>query len=110
MTTPPEPQAPDSSALGDRVTSLEQGQQNILSKLDSVLGFLDRTPDAPAEPEVERPEVSIADEIRRQLEDRDRKAAKDKPKAPPAAPKAELEEKKPVSPVRRVERLMGWAE
>lgn len=101
MTTPPEPAAPPpaDAGLGERVSGLE-------SKLDQVLGFLQSTPDTPAEPaEPERPEVNIADEIRRQL----KAAAKDKPAEPPAPKPAELAEKPPAAPVRRLTKIM-WGE
>lgn len=105
MTTPavPEPaESPAGAGLEQRVNSIE-------GKLDQVLGFLSGTPDAPAAPaEPERPEVNIAEEIRRQLEARDAKAAK--PKEAPAAKADGTAEKPPVAPVRRVSRIMGWAE
>lgn len=105
----PEPAAAGGgdTGLGPRVSALEAGQTSISDKLDQVLGFLGSTPDKPAEGEPERPEVNIADEIRRQFEERDRKAAKEKP-AEPAAPAkaAELAEKPPVAPVRRVTKFM----
>lgn len=91
--------APD-TGLSDRVGALETGQQSILDKLDQLLTGPDTAP------EPERHEVSIADEIRKQLDERDRR----KPKAEPA-PKAEPEpEQAPVPMVRRVEKIMGWAE
>jgi hypothetical protein len=105
VTTPPEPAAPPPANAG-----LEQRVGAIEGKLDKVLGFLDKTPDAPAAPaEPERPEVNIAEEIRKQLEERD----KSKPAAPaePAAPAAaELAEKVPVPVARGIEKFMGWAE
>lgn len=105
MTTPPEPQAPPPAEAG-----LDQRVSAIEGKLDQVLGFLSSTPDKPAEPdEAERPEVNIADEIRRQLAERDKKAAA-RPAEPAAAKPAETAEKPPVAPVRKVSRVMGWAE
>jgi hypothetical protein len=100
-----DPAAPGPAADGNgaglesRVASLETGQASILGKLDEALGFLSKTPDKPAEAEPAGHASSIADEIRRQLDARD----KAKPKAEPAAPKpAELAEKQPKAPVRRV--------
>jgi hypothetical protein len=102
----PEPSpAPEGSGLGERVSALESGQASILSKLDKALGFLDRKPDPPASPPgPERPEVSIADEIRRQLDEK----LKPAPDAKPAAA-ADLAEKTPQPMARRIERVMGWA-
>lgn len=95
MTTSSEP-VPD-SGLDRRVSNLETGQQSILSKLDQLLGG-SRQP--PAEPE--RPEVNIVDEIRRQLDERDRKAARTKTEAaPPAAAEPEQPPKPPVRGITR---------
>jgi hypothetical protein len=92
---------PPDSGLDQRVSSLESGQQSILSKLDQLLGA---GPKPPAEPE--RHEVSIVEEIRRQLDERDRR----KPKAEPAPKAAAPEpEQAPKPPVRRVTRLM-WGD
>lgn len=104
MTTPPEPAPPPAdTGLDQRVSTLETGQQTILSKLDQLL----TGPEQPAEPE--QPAVSISEEIRRQLAERDAKAKKDKP-AEPAAPAAIEPEKPPVPPVLRRHKIMGWAE
>ncbi len=94
MTTLPD-QQPD-AGLDQRVRSLETGQTSILEKLDQLLGAGHR------EPEPERHEVSIADEIRRQLEERDRR----KPKAEPAPRAAPEPEQPPKPPVRRVTRAL----
>jgi hypothetical protein len=98
--------APADAGLGERVTQLEEGQRSILEKIGDVLGFLQKTPDAPAEPEPEpeRPEVNIAQEISRQLA-KQRKA--DAPAAPPKA--ADLAEKPPVAPVRKLTKML-WGE
>lgn len=109
MTTPPDPPAPPAPEgdLGQRVSSLEQGQASISEKVDQVLGFLSKTPDATAEP-AERPEVSIADEIGRQLDARDRKA-RSRPAAPAVPAAADLAEKPPAAPVRRLTKML-WGE
>lgn len=98
MTTPPDPPTPPpaDAGLATRVGALETGQTSILEKLDSLLGFMDKEPPA----EAEQPAVSIADEIRRQLADRDKKAPKVK-EAPAAAP-AQLAEQAPKAPVRKI--------
>jgi hypothetical protein len=105
VTTPSEPAAPPAGA------GLEARVGVIEGKLDRVLGFLDKTPDKPAEPApAERPEVNISEEIRKQLDERDAKKPADKP-APPAAPTpAALAEKQPKAPVRRVTRAMWGAD
>ena len=92
------PEAPD-TGLGQRVGALEQGQQSILSRLDQLLAGPE------PEPEPGRPEVDIVDEIRRQLDERDRKA---KPKTEPAAKAAPEPEQPPVPPVLRRHKIMGW--
>lgn len=97
------------TGLESRVSSLETGQSTITEKIDKVLGFLESTPDAPAEPEDERPEHRIADEISRQLDARDRRRAKDTPREPAAPKAAELAEKPPAAPVRRLTRMI-WGE
>lgn len=92
--------------LDQRVTQLETGQQSILSRLDQLLGAgAGDTPEA----EPERPEVNIAEEIRRQLGERDKAAAR-KPKAAAAPKAAELAEQAPEPMGRRIEKIMGWAE
>jgi hypothetical protein len=101
--TAPEPPAPD-GGLDQRVTSLEHGQVSILGKLDQLLGM-----SGPKEPEAERPEVNVAEEIRKQLAERDAKAKKDKPAEPAAPVKADLTEKAPVAPVRRITKFM-WGD
>jgi hypothetical protein len=108
-TQPPEPAPPAPAAadhaLDDRVKSLEDGQQAILGKLDRLIGGGPTPAAAPAGKE--RPEVSISEEIRKQLDERDRaKAAA--PPAPAAPPAADLTENPPAPLPRRIERLMGW--
>lgn len=97
MTTPNEP----GDDLGDRVRSLETGQQSILDRLDQLLGG----GSDPAPPEPERHEVSIAEEIRRQLAERDRR----KPRAEPPAPPKPEPEQPPKAPLRRVTKIM-WGD
>lgn len=110
MSEQPAPPADAGGAgLESRVTSLEAGQSTITEKIDQVLGFLSSTPDAPAEPEGERPEHRIADEISRQLDARDRRRASSTPREPAAPKAAELAEKPPVAPVRKLTKLI-WGE
>jgi hypothetical protein len=90
--------------LDQRVTQLETGQQSILSRLDQLIGGDDTETTEP-----ERPEVNIAEEIRRQLGERDKAAAR-KPKAAAAPKAAELAEQAPEPMGRRIEKIMGWAE
>jgi hypothetical protein len=103
------PVAAGDTGLESRVSSLEHGQTSISERLDQVLGFLRDTPDTPAEPEAERPELSIADEIKRQLDARDRRRAGSKPAEPAAPAAAELAEKPPVAPLRRLTKAI-WGE
>jgi uncharacterized protein YceH (UPF0502 family) len=114
---PPEPEPPESEPpaaesqdLSKRVDSLEAGQNTILSKLDQLLGGKPAAPaDAPA------PAGNVADEIRAQLEERDRKAAADADARGQAdtlaglqAKVAELAEKPPVDMPTRRAKIMGW--
>jgi hypothetical protein len=106
-----EPAAPPAAdrdpGLESRVGALESGQQSIIGKLDQLLGAGNVSRET-----TEPPAVDVAEEIRRQLEKRDRKAAA--AAAAPAAPAApdpkELAEKTPAPMARRVEKIMGWAE
>lgn len=104
MTTPPAADPPADAGLGARVGALEAGQTSILGKLDQLLAG----PGDPPETEPERPEVNIAEEIRRQLA-ATRKAEPKAPAAPAAPSPAELAEKQPKAPVRRVTRLI-WGD
>lgn len=108
MTSPPEPAAPAPDGTADeRITALEHGQVSIEGKLDRLLSLISPgkdEPAAPAEPEGERPELVIAREIR----DGIARLAGSKPAEPAAVNPADLEEKPPVAPVRRVTSFMGW--
>lgn len=109
MTSPPEPAAPAADGSADeRITALEHGQVSIEGKLDRLLSMISPGKDEPAaqdQPDAERPELVIAREIR----DGIARLAGNKPSSEPAAVNsAELEEKPPVAPVRRVTSFMGW--
>ena len=125
MTAPAPPPAAESPAgapdLAGRVSALESGQQDLSGKLDRVLDVLgagrdqahqqaqqatERRLDAPG---------SMADEIRRQFEERDRAAAaraaadeQDAWRKDITAQVAGLAEKTPEPPPRRAEKFMGW--
>jgi hypothetical protein len=100
----PEPAAPD---LGARVGRLE----TMISELkDAITG--DGGPGSESAPE---PPANVAEEIRRQIEDRDRKTASETAEAAKTdrlaaveTKLAELAEKAPEPVPRRVERFMGW--
>lgn len=94
---------------------IEQRVDSLESKVDQILGIVRGGGGKPdSEPEPQRP-GNIAEEIRAQLDERDRRdqaAADDKARGDRLAAVetkvAELAEKPPVTPPRRVEKLMGW--
>lgn len=111
--------APDGT-LDQRVDRLEAGQQSLSDKLDTIIGKLggqgddDGTPTAQASEPGGSP-GGIAEEIRAQLEERDRRNAarakddeRDGTIASLQQKVAELTEQQPQSMPRRVEKLMGW--
>ena len=103
----PTPDPPKDAGLDQRVTSLE-------SKIDRILGLLDG-PDDPGDGGQPAGAPNIAQEIRDQLDARDRKAKADAEAATlkdelgqVKAAVTELKEKPPAPMPRKVERLMGW--
>ena len=107
MTTPPDPPAADGE--GERIRSLNDviaEQQRQGGVLDELMAFFKGNGNEPPK-EPDKPELNIAEEIRRQLDERDKARPKEEPKAPD--PK-DLAEKPPVAPVRRVTKWMGWAD
>lgn len=117
MADEPEGQEPGGTeTLDDRVSQLETGQQSLTEKIDKLLGIVSGGGDKPdGEPPAPRQPSNIAEEIRAQLDERDRRdqaAADDKARGDRLAAVetkvAELAEKPPVTPPRRVEKLMGW--
>jgi len=68
--TPPE--------TGPTTAELAERQDQLDGKLDQILAVIGKKPDAPAGPEGKDPPGSVAEEIRQQLDERDRKAAADK--------------------------------
>ena len=100
-----------SPAAGDvehRVDSLE-------NKVDKILGILGGDKSDSEQPETPQQPGNIADEIRQQLDERDRKAsaaAEDAAKSDRLSALevkvGELAEKPPESMPRRIEKIMGW--
>lgn len=101
---------------GPTTAELAARVDGIDSKLDTVLaaitGKKDGDPKPPTPGQPEQP-TGIADEIRRQLEERDRKTASDKAAADAEEWKAgvtktlgDLTEQKPEPPQRGIEKLM----
>lgn len=107
-----------SSDIDARVGKLEDGQNSLSSKVDQILGILgkdkDKAHDAAqqhTEAKLERP-TNVADEIRQQLDERDKRAAEERDKSDLASLKetvAALTEKSPEPMPRRVERIMWGA-
>ncbi len=106
-----------STDTGPTTAELAERQDKLDGKLDQILGILGKKDGAPASAGTsgDTAPTSIADEIRAQFEERDRKAAADKDKAGQDEWRtgvdkrlAELAEKPPESPARRAEKIMGW--
>jgi hypothetical protein len=106
---------------GPTVAELAERQERTEGKLDQILEVLGKTKDtahdkaADHEAEKLNEPTSVADEIRRQLEERDqadqaKKAGEEQQswRAGVDAKLGELAEKKPESPARKVEKIMGW--
>jgi hypothetical protein len=68
--TPPE--------TGPTTAELAERQDKLDGKLDQILSVIGGKKDAPADPGKADPPSTVAEEIRAQLEERDRKAAADK--------------------------------
>lgn len=105
---PPEPGQAD-DRLGERVDGLE-------AKVDKILGIISGGSDKPAsEPGQPQQPANVAEEIRRQIEDRDAKAAsaaEEQAKTDRIGALetkiTELAEHAPEPMPRRVEKFMGW--
>lgn len=110
---------------GPTVAEVADRQDKLEGKVDRILGLLEHGKDQAhtAAAEHQRAKLDapsdVADEVRRQLEERDQAqqaaAAADQAKTTEQTWRqgvdtklAELTEKTPEAPVRRVERLLGW--
>ena len=107
--TPPE--------TGPTAAELAARQDTLDGKLDQILAVLRKQPATAKEPagQEKDPPTSVAEEIRAQLDERDRKAAADKAAADGDAWRKGVDEKlagmaeqAPEPPVRRIEKIMGW--
>lgn len=115
-TEPPEdPTPPPATGLDQRVESLEHGQESLGHKLDRILGVISGSDDDPGGGGQPAGSPNIAEEIRAQLDKRDREkkeadeAASVKDQLGQVKAKvAELAEKPPAPPPKRVHKLMGW--
>lgn len=118
-TDPPEEGAPPPAAgLDQRVESLEHGQESLGHKLDKILGIVSGGPDDDDPGDGGQPAgaPNIAEEIRAQLDKRDREAKDAADKASLTdelgqvkAKVAELAEKPPAPMPRKIEKIMGWS-
>ena len=106
--TPPE--------TGPTTAELAARQDALDGKLDQILSVLGKQPDA-KEPaaDAKEPPTTVAEEIRAQLDERDRKKAAEQSAADADAWRKGVDEKlagmaeqAPEPPVRRIEKLMGW--
>lgn len=115
---PPEETTPPAAAeLDQRVESLEHGQESLSHKLDRILGVLSDGPgDDPGDGGQPAGAPNIAEEIRAQIDKRDREAKDAADKAALTdelgqvkAKIAELAEKPPAPMPRKIEKIMGWS-
>ena len=101
--------------LDARVGQLETGQASISDKVDRILGIIGGGGNGSEQQETPAPPANVAEEIRRQIEDRDARAAAaadDQARTDRLGALetrvSELAEKPPEPMPRRVERFMGW--
>ena len=102
---------PPETGLEDRVERLETGQSKILSKLDEIIGGVHGKAEQRTEAKLDRPS-SIEEQVRMELERKDREAAEraakdaDKGERETLAQRmAKLEEQAPVPPQPRRQRV-----
>lgn len=110
---PPQDGDPD-DALNQRVGALETGQQSLSQKIDQILGIVGKREQAgqaaaqqARQAELDAP-TSIAEEIRSQLEARDKEQAKENRLAAIEKSVQGVTEQKPEPPARPIEKFMGW--
>jgi len=120
-----DPEASRIRSLDDRFGAIEAEQQRqgtLLERIAGQLGGAEQRAHGAAQRHEERKldaPTDVADEVRRQLEERDRaeRARADQDQAAQSdqawragvdTKLAELTEKPPEAPVRRVEKLLGW--
>lgn len=116
-TSPPEETTPPATGLDQRVESLEHGQESLSHKLDRILGVISGgDDDDPGDGGQPAGAPNIAEEIRAQLDKRDREARDAADKASLTdelgqvkAKVAELAEKPPAPMPRKIEKIMGWS-
>lgn len=106
--------APSNAELAGRVDGLESKLDLILGKLGGTEHQAHAAAQQHTEDRLDRP-TNIADEIRQQLEERDRAAAASAKDQADQDWRAGVDEKlsgmteqTPEAPLRRVEKLMGW--
>jgi hypothetical protein len=116
-----DPTPPTPPETGPTLAELAARQEQTESKLDqilTVLGKTERTAQGTAQAgrtaELDAPS-NIAEEIRRQFEERDRKTAADKQAGDLADWRKSVDdrltgmaEKQPDPPARNIEKIMGW--
>jgi hypothetical protein len=112
--TPTETSGPTTAELAARQDKLDGKLDQILNILGTKEGAAQQTAQRGRETELDAP-TTVAEEIRRQIEERDRAAAADKSASETAewrkgvdAKLAGMAEQAPEPPVRRIEKLMGW--
>jgi uncharacterized protein YceH (UPF0502 family) len=105
---------PGGGDLDARVGQLETGQASISERVDRILGIIGGAGNDSEQQET-APPANVAEEIRRQIEERDARAAAaadDQARTDRLGALetrvSELAEKPPEPMPRRVERIMGW--
>jgi hypothetical protein len=105
----------ETQTSGPTTAELAARQDTLDGKLDQILGILGKGESQAQGAAQDREEAkldaptSVADEIRRQLEDRDRAKADQDWKAGVDEKLATVPEQKPETPVRKIERVMWGA-
>jgi hypothetical protein len=105
----------ETETSGPTTAELAARQDSLEGKLDQILSIIGKgegeAHDAAQEHEEKKLDAptSVADEIRRQLEDRDRAKSEQDWKAGVEQKLATVSEQKPETPVRKIERVMWGA-
>ena len=111
----PEPETTETETSGPTTAELAARQDSLEGKVDQILGIIGKGEGEAQQAAQEHEEkkldapTSVAEEIRRQLEDRDRAKSEQDWKAGVEQKLATVPEQKPETPVRKIERVMWGA-
>ena len=98
---------PSNSELASRVDGIESKLDTILAKLGGAEGQAHAVAQEHTEERLDR-SSTVADDIAKALEERDRNQKESDWKTGVDTTLAQLTEKVPEPPVRKVEKIMGW--